>query len=110
VFKLLWDAIEAKREIFAYVVNLARNGDHYWVFAHVTPSFDANGTVVGYHSSRRVPDRATVRSVIEPLYRTLTDIERRPANAKQGLADSVAALQALLTEKGTTYDEFVLSL
>jgi len=43
VFKLLWDTLEAKQEIFAYVINRARNGDHYWVFAHVTPSFDAGG-------------------------------------------------------------------
>lgn len=41
IFKLLWDSIQVKREIFAYVVNMARNGDHYWVFAHVTPTFDA---------------------------------------------------------------------
>jgi PAS domain S-box-containing protein len=110
VFRLLWDAIEERREIFAYVVNLARNGDHYWVFAHVTPSFDASGNVVGYHSSRRVPSREIVRSVIEPLYRSLIEIERRPANAKQGLEDGMNALQGLLKEKGASYDEFVLTL
>jgi PAS domain-containing protein len=27
VFKLLWDTIEAKREIFAYVVNRSKGGD-----------------------------------------------------------------------------------
>ena len=53
VFKLLWDTIEAKKEIFAYVLNLAKSGDHYWVFAHVTPSFDGNNNIIGYHSSRR---------------------------------------------------------
>src|ERR1700761_62065 len=37
VFKLLWDSISAGGEIFAYVLNLASNGDHYWVLAHVTP-------------------------------------------------------------------------
>ena len=42
VFKLLWDTLEAKKEIFAYVVNICKNGDHYWVLAHVTPSFDGN--------------------------------------------------------------------
>ena len=40
VFKLLWETIAGGREIFAYVKNMARDGDHYWVFAHVTPSFD----------------------------------------------------------------------
>nr|WP_245508501.1 hypothetical protein [Bradyrhizobium zhanjiangense] len=41
VFKLLWDTIEAKREVLAYVVNLASDGDHYWVFAHVTPTLSS---------------------------------------------------------------------
>ena len=44
IFKLLWDTIQAKKEIFAYVINMAQNGDHYWVFAHVTPTLDASRT------------------------------------------------------------------
>ena len=32
VFKLLWDTISQGNEIFAYVVNRAKNGDHYWVW------------------------------------------------------------------------------
>jgi len=51
VFKLLWDAIQDKREIFASVKNMARNGDHDWVFAHMTPSFDKNRAVCGFHST-----------------------------------------------------------
>ncbi len=43
VFKLLWDTLEEQKEIFAYVVNLAADGAHYWVLAHVTPSYDAGG-------------------------------------------------------------------
>ena len=35
VFKLLWDTVLDRREIFAYVKNMSRNGDYYWVFAHV---------------------------------------------------------------------------
>jgi len=109
VFKLLWDTLEAKQEIFAYVINRARNGDHYWVFAHVTPSFDAGGRVIGYHSSRRVPDRSAVDKVV-PLYRTLLDIENSHADRKQGMAASFATVVGLLTEKGIGYDEFVFSL
>lgn len=33
VFKLLWDTIQGGQEIFAYVLNLSKNGDHYWVLA-----------------------------------------------------------------------------
>ncbi|MBP2294098.1 PAS domain-containing protein [Azospirillum rugosum] len=109
VFKLLWDTLGAGQEIFAYVVNRAKNGDHYWVFAHVTPSYDVNGQLIGYHSSRRVPERAAIDKVV-PLYRTLLDIENKHADRKQGMNDAFAAVVALLTEKGIGYDEFVFSL
>ncbi|MCW2245730.1 PAS domain S-box-containing protein [Azospirillum fermentarium] len=109
VFKLLWDTLAAGQEIFAYVLNRARNGDHYWVFAHVTPSYDAAGNVVGYHSSRRVPDRAAVDKVI-PLYRTLLDIENSHSDRKKGMEAAFATVVGLLQEKGIGYDEFVFSL
>lgn len=109
VFKLLWDTLAAEQEIFAYVVNSARNGDHYWVFAHVTPSYDANGKVIGYHSSRRVPERSALDKVI-PLYKALLDIENSHQDRKAGMQASFAAVVKLLQEKGVGYDEFVFSL
>lgn len=30
VFKLLWDTLAARREIFAFVLNMAKSGNHYW--------------------------------------------------------------------------------
>jgi len=63
VFKLLWGTIQSGKGIFAYVLNLAKNGDRYWVFAHVTPRLDDRGNIVGYHSNRRVPERRAVQSV-----------------------------------------------
>ena len=109
VFKLLWDTLAAEKEIFAYVVNRARNGDHYWVFAHVTPSYDDQGRVVAYHSSRRVPERSAIDKVV-PLYRTLLDIEESHADRKQGMQAAFDTVVKLLTEKGIGYDEFVFSL
>ena len=53
VFSLLWDALGSGQEIFAYINNLASNGDHYWLLAHVTPSQGPEDRVVGYHSGRR---------------------------------------------------------
>jgi hypothetical protein len=48
VFKLLWDTLAAKQELFAYVVNMAKDDDdYYWVFAHITPSYDATSNVIG---------------------------------------------------------------
>ena len=109
IFKLLWDTIQAGHELFAYMVNLAKSGDHYWVFAHVTPTFDAEMKIVGYHSSRRLPRREAVDAVV-PLYRDLAAIEARASSPKQGLEESMSALNAVLQAKGVAYDEFVLSL
>ncbi len=110
VFKLLWDTIAAGSEIFAYVVNRSRNGDHYWVFAHVTPSFDTNGAINGYHSNRRVPDMNIVTNSIVPLYRTLLAEEQSVKNAKKGMAKATQTLVGLLADHKVQYDEFVLSL
>lgn len=110
IFKLLWDAIQSKNEIFAYVVNRCKNGDHYWVLAHVTPSLDENGKILGYHSNRRVPDHEIIKNVIVPLYKELLDIEQSHKNAKQGMVAGSEAVQKLLDEKGMKYDEFIFSL
>ena len=71
IFKLLWDTIQGGQEIFAYVINRCKNGDHYWVYAHVTPSKGVGGEIVGYHSNRRVPERSIVEKTIIPLYQEL---------------------------------------
>jgi PAS domain S-box-containing protein len=109
VFHLLWQRIQAGEEIFAYVKNLAKNGDHYWVFAHVTPSYDQQGRVEGYHSNRRVPGREAL-AVIEPLYRQLHEEEERHADRRQGMQAGLAMLESILRARGQSYDEFVLGL
>jgi PAS domain S-box-containing protein len=109
VFKLLWDTIEAKQEIFAYVVNLAADGSHYWVFAHITPTLDHSGNIVGYHSNRRKPDRAPIER-IKPLYKLLCEEEARHVNAKEGMRASYRLMIDYLKQQGVAYDQFVLSL
>lgn len=110
VFKLLWDTLGQGQEIFAYVVNQTKNGDYYWVLAHVTPSFDRNGNIIGYHSSRRVPDKTVVSDVILPLYQDLLKIEESVPNAKEGMNKAFDTLVAILTDKGVSYGELVASL
>lgn len=110
VFKLLWDRLGEEKEVFAYVKNMAKNGDYYWVFAHVTPSYDATGKVVGYHSSRRVPDRRVVYEVIEPIYAGLLATEASHKSAKEGLAASYEQMINLVRSKASSYDELVFSL
>jgi len=110
VFKLLWDTVSSGKELFAYVVNRAKNGDHYWVLAHVTPSFDANGQIIGYHSNRRTADPHVLETVIKPLYKQLLDIEEAHPNRKDGMNEAFNTLVKLLEEKGVGYDEFIFSL
>ena len=109
IFKLLWDTIAGGQEIFAYVVNRCKNGDHYWVYAHVTPSKDINGNIIGYHSNRRVPDSNIISEAIIPLYRNLKAIEQRQGR-KEGLEASQSQVAAFLAEKSLAYDEFVMIL
>ncbi len=109
VFKLLWDTVTAGQEIFAYVNNCAKNGDNYWVLAHVTPTFDANNKIVSFHSSRRSPRRDAVNAVV-PIYKQLIEIERSQPDRKVGMQRSFDAMVELLEKNGVSYDEFVLSL
>jgi PAS domain S-box-containing protein len=109
VFKLLWDTIRSGDEMFGYILNMASNGDHYWVFAHVTPCHDENGSIIGYHSNRRKPDRSQIER-IEPLYRDLLEEEQRAADRKQGMHLSCDRLAETLRTLGMPYDEYVFSL
>jgi PAS domain S-box-containing protein len=109
VFKLMWDTLEARREIFAYVVNMASNGDHYWVLAHVTPTVGADGRPIGYHSNRRVPEPGPLAKA-KDLYAALLAEERRHADKRVALEAGVALLQQTLRGAGLEYDEFVWSL
>ncbi|MBI3445848.1 MAG: PAS domain-containing protein [Magnetospirillum sp.] len=109
VFKLLWDTIEAGKEIFAYVKNRSKNGDHYWVLAHVTPTFDKSGNIVSYHSNRRSPKRDAVAKV-EGLYKELLAIEQGHSDRKAGMEAAFQAMVGKLQGAGVPYDEFVFSL
>lgn len=109
VFKLLWDTISAGGEIFAYVKNMAKNGDFYWVLAHVTPSFDADHKIIGYHSNRRLPNPEAIAKVA-PLYQQLLAEESKHQDQKVGMQSGFDTLVALLNENGVQYDEFVFSL
>ena len=109
VFKLLWARISSGKEIYAYVVNRSKNGDHYWVLAHVTPSYGDNREITGFHSSRRAPNRKALEAII-PLYKSLREEEARHSSPKEGLAASYAKLEKLLEDKGLSYDRFIYGL
>lgn len=110
IFKLLWETISSGSEIFAYVVNRCKNGDHYWVYAHVTPSKTTEGEVIGYHSNRRVPERDIIDEAIIPLYKSLKAIEDNTSNRKEAMSQSGAEIVSMLANEGLAYDEYVMTL
>lgn len=109
VFRLLWNTISAGQEMFAYVVNRAKNGDHYWVLAHVTPTFDNAGSIVSYHSNRRVPRPGAIAK-IAALYADVVAVERGRTDRRGGVEAGYEALLAKIEKAGVPYDEFVLNL
>ena len=104
VFKLLWERIKNKQAINAYVKNRCKNGDFYWVYANVTPSFDKSSSPIGYYSVRRKPQPKALE-VIEPLYKVLLDAQKRG-----GITESEKLLHDTLHKEGVSYDEFIINL
>jgi len=109
VFALLWETIKSGSEIFAYVKNMARNGDHYWVFAHVTPSHNAEGVLTGFHSNRRAAYRDAIPKVNE-LYTLLRQEEMRHPEGSKAVEAGQRLLLSILGSKKMTYAEWVFSL
>jgi len=92
------------------VVNRCKNGDNYWVYAHVTPSFDTAGKIIGFHSNRRIPNKQVLKDTIIPLYEKLKSEEDRAGNRKEGLQRSSQMIESMLEEQGMEYDEWILTL
>jgi len=104
VFKLLWQRVQNKEEIFAYVKNLSKDGRYYWVFANVTASVDEFGKIIGYYSVRIKPNEQAIKT-ISSIYSKMIELERGA-----GVEASMEYLNKLLDEKGVSYDEFIISL
>lgn len=108
IFKLLWDTVKQKREINAYVKNLAKDGSFYWVHANITPVMDERGEIIGYYSVRRMPNARKLEKV-KDLYSMLLSEEKRMGDSK-GLQASEQLLKNLTTEGGKSYEEYIFSL
>jgi len=104
VFKYLWDEIQQKREVFAFVVNKTKNDNEYWVFTNVTASLDSRGNIIGYYSVRRKPNPKAVE-IIKPLY-----VQMVQAENTGGVEASMKILVDLLQEKGMSYDELIIAI
>jgi PAS domain S-box-containing protein len=104
IFNSLWNRIKNKQEIFAYVKNLCKDGSYYWVYANVTATLDANGSVRDFHSVRRKPSTKAM-GIIPALYSSLVQAEKNG-----GIEASRKLLDKTLNDQGTDYDTFILSL
>lgn len=60
-FADLWDTLKAGRPWIGMVKNRCKNGDFYWVEAHVTPMHEA-GQLVGYMSVRQKLSREQINA------------------------------------------------
>ncbi len=104
-FKALWDALKNGQNYHAIVKNLTRSGRYYWVITDFTIDKDENGNVTGYTGRRKAVPDAVIKT-IEPLYKTLLDIEKI-----KGEKASELYFEAYLKEEvGKSYDEFVIDL
>jgi methyl-accepting chemotaxis protein len=70
-FEDLWDTIKAGKPWSGIVKNRCKNGDYYWVHAHVAATYE-DGRLTGYVSVRSKPSRAQVEAAAE-LYRQIND-------------------------------------
>lgn len=109
IFRYLWKSLEAQREVFAYVVNRCKNGDHYWVLAHVTPTYDSDRKIIGYHSSRRVPNRKAVEKIVS-IYTQMNEVEKKISNPGEAANASLDVLRSLLRKNDMRYDQFIYDL
>ena len=105
VFRLLWDYLEAGKPIAAYVKNMSKTGEYYWVVAVASPIDD------GYLSVRFKPT-SPLLDLIKEVYRELCEIEDRieseDHSRKRAMDASTARLLEILQEHGfASYDEFM---
>jgi aerotaxis receptor len=98
VFKALWDTILKGDPICAYVKNLAKDGQYYWVFATVVPVGD------NFLSIRMKPT-TPLKKIVEGLYSELLNIEKA-----SGVEASLKHLIKTLNSLGfPDYNAFVLA-
>ena len=92
-FKLMWDELEQGRSSCVYVLNRAKDGLDYWVFATVVPLAD------GYLSVRVRPTNHAMFTPIKEIYSRVRAAERAYAEEGHGGREVAERGAALLTEE-----------
>ncbi len=106
IFKLMWERIQNKQNIFAFVKNLCKDGRFYWVitdFEVILDKKDKN-KIIGYYAYRKAPPRKALPE-IEKLYKALLEEEK-----KGGMEASAKYLNNFLSKKKLSYDEYISDL
>lgn len=104
-FKALWEALKKGKNYHAIVKNLTKTGRYYWVITDFTIEKDDQGKIIGYTGRRKAVPNGVIEK-IEPLYKTLLDIEKL-----KGEEVSERYFEGFLKEEvGKSYDEFVVDL
>ncbi len=102
VFKLLWNYIQSKKPIVAYVKNLAKDGSYYWVLALVLPVVDEKGEILKYLSMRIKPTTDFI-NIIPEIYKEMLKIEK-----EKGIEEAEELLFNRLYQLGfKSYDDFM---
>lgn len=104
-FKTLWTALKKGKNYHAIVKNLTKTGRYYWVITDFTIDKNEDGKITGYTGRRKAVPNSVIEK-IEPLYKTLLDIEK----IKSEKASELYFDAYLKEEIGKSYDEFVLDL
>lgn len=108
VFWLAWDTLQAGEDFHGYFKNLCKDGAYYWVFAHIRPEHDGDGSVVGYRSVRRVPKRSAV-ATLSGLYAEMLAAEHA-AGPKDAIPAGLTVLRQFLAKRNAGYEQVMASL
>lgn len=104
IFRIIWSIIKQGMPIQAVIKNQTNIGEYYWTLISIKPQKDRDNKVISYVSyGKQAPD--AVIKKIEPLYRTLSEIEYE--------VDVDTALQYLeshLAEEGMNYAQYMKHL
>ncbi len=95
-FEDLWKHMQLGRPWVGMVKNRCKNGDYYWVEAHVTPMYE-NGNGIGYMSVRTKPSREQI-SEAEKLYRDI-NAGKATLTPEGMVGKTVAALSSMKLKK-----------
>lgn len=84
VFHIMWERLLSGQSMAGYVLNLGRDGRHYWVFATITPM----GT--GFLSVRMAPRATPLLQAAWELYEDVVESEARARRRGASRSDAAA--------------------